>query len=71
RKFRNKVGSGLFSGFTLFTIFTFRFFIEYIKEVQVDFENGMLINMGQILSIPLIIAGGYLIYRSFRWKATK
>lgn len=71
KKFRNKVGSGLFSGFTLFTIFTFRFFIEYIKEVQVDFENGMFINMGQILSIPLIIAGGYLIYRSIKWKEAK
>lgn len=71
KNFRNKVGSGLFSGFTLFTIFTFRFFIEYIKEVQVDFENGMFINMGQILSIPLIIAGGYLIYRSIKWEETK
>lgn len=71
KNFRNKVGSGLFSGFTLFTIFTFRFFIEYIKEVQVDFENGMFINMGQILSIPLIIAGGYLIYRSIKWEEAK
>lgn len=71
KKFGNKVGSGLFSGFTLFTIFTFRFFVEYIKEVQVDFENGMFMNMGQILSIPLIIAGGYLIYRSFRLKTVK
>lgn len=71
KNFRNKVGSGLFSGFTLFTIFTFRFFIEYIKEVQVDFENGMFINMGQILSIPLIIAGGYLIYRSTKWEEAK
>ena len=68
RKNRNKVGSGLFSGFTLFTIFTFRFFIEYIKDVQVDFEHGMLLNMGQILSIPIIISGGYLILRSFKCK---
>lgn len=67
-KFRNKVGSGLFAGITLFTIFTFRFFIEYIKEVQVDFEHGMLINMGQVLSIPLIILGGYLIYRGIKWN---
>ena len=67
-KFRNKVGTGLYAGFTLFTIFTFRFFVEYIKEVQVDFENGMFMNMGQILSIPLIIAGGYLILRSTKCK---
>ena len=68
RKYSNKVGSGLFAGFTLFTIFTFRFFIEYIKEVQVSFENGMFINMGQILSIPLILLGGYLIYRGIKWN---
>ena len=68
KKYNCKLGSGLFAGFTLSTIFTFRFFVEYIKEVQVDFENGMFMNMGQILSIPLIIAGCYLIFRSTRWK---
>jgi prolipoprotein diacylglyceryl transferase len=69
RVYRNKVGTGLFAGFTLFTIFTFRFFVEYIKDNQVAFEDGMVLNMGQILSIPLVIAGGYLIYRSTRNKA--
>ena len=69
RKHKEKVGTGLYAGFTLFTIFTFRFFVEYIKDNQVAFEDGMLLNMGQILSIPLVIAGGYLIYRSTRNKA--
>ena len=69
RAYRNKVGTGLFAGFTLFTIFTFRFFVEYIKDNQVAFEDGMVLNMGQILSIPLAIAGATLIIRSF--KSTK
>lgn len=69
RKHKEKVGTGLYAGFTLFTIFTFRFFVEYIKDNQVAFEDGMILNMGQILSIPLVIAGGYLIYRSTRNKA--
>ena len=52
-----KVGSGFFFGLCLTLIFTFRFFIEYTKEVQVSFESGMLFNMGQLLSVPFIIIG--------------
>ena len=51
------VGSGFFFGLVLTLIFTFRFFIEYTKDIQVDFESGMLFNMGQLLSIPFIIIG--------------
>lgn len=54
------IGSGLYLGILLFGIFTFRFLIEYTKEDQVDFENGMLFNMGQLLSVPFILAGAYL-----------
>ncbi|MBR6827574.1 MAG: prolipoprotein diacylglyceryl transferase, partial [Prevotella sp.] len=52
-----KVGSGFFFGLVLTLIFTFRFFIEYTKADQVDFEAGMLFNMGQLLSVPFIIIG--------------
>ena len=38
-------------------IFTGRFFLELVKENQVSFENGMLLNMGQLLSIPFILIG--------------
>ena len=51
------VGTGFYFGLVLTLIFTFRFFIEYTKDNQVDFENGMLFNMGQLLSIPFIIIG--------------
>lgn len=47
----------------LIMLFTVRFFIEYVKEVQVPFESGMALNMGQLLSIPFILAGiGLLVY---------
>lgn len=46
----------IFSVF-LICLFSVRFFIEYFKEVQVQFEQSMFINMGQILSIPFIIIG--------------
>lgn len=57
KKRPQKVGSGFFFGLCLTLIFTFRFFIEYTKDIQVDFESGMIFNMGQLLSIPFIIIG--------------
>ncbi len=57
KKHTEKVGTGFFFGFCLTTIFTFRFFVEFVKEVQVDFEQGMMLNMGQLLSIPFVILG--------------
>jgi prolipoprotein diacylglyceryltransferase len=51
------VGSGWYFGFCLTYIFTFRFFIEYTKEIQEAFEATLPIDMGQILSIPFIIIG--------------
>lgn len=52
-----KVGTGFYFGLCLTLIFMFRFFIEYTKDIQVDFESGMIFNMGQLLSIPFIILG--------------
>ncbi|MBP5690845.1 MAG: prolipoprotein diacylglyceryl transferase [Bacteroidaceae bacterium] len=64
RKHKQLVGSGFYFGFCIATIFTFRFFIEFCKEVQVDFEQGMTFDMGQLLSIPFIIAGIWLMLHS-------
>ena len=60
------VGTGFYFGFCLTYIFTFRFFIEYTKEVQEAFEESMLFDMGQLLSVPFILIGGY--YMCKGWK---
>jgi len=52
---------GILFGAFLISLFTARFFIEFIKENQVDFEKGMMLNMGQLLSIPFIIWGIFLL----------
>ena len=52
-----KIGTGWYFGFCLTYIFTFRFFIEYTKEIQEAFEASLPLDMGQILSIPFIIIG--------------
>lgn len=53
---------GFFFGLCLAEIFTFRFFIEFLKENQVNFEDGMTFNMGQWLSIPFVIVGVYFMF---------
>ena len=64
RRYPQKVGTGFFFGLCLFLIFTARIFIEYTKENQVDFENGMLFNMGQLLSVPFVLLGLWCMWRS-------
>lgn len=54
---------GLIFGVFLIGIFLTRFILEFIKENQVGFEDGMMFNMGQILSIPFFLLGFYLIFR--------
>ena len=65
-----KVGSGWYFGFCLTYIFTFRFFIEYTKEIQESFEASLPIDMGQILSIPFIIVGVYYMMKAGRKQTT-
>jgi phosphatidylglycerol---prolipoprotein diacylglyceryl transferase len=54
--------NGLILGMALVLIFSARFIIEFFKENQVGFEEGMAINMGQILSIPFVVVGLILIF---------
>lgn len=58
------MGTGFYFGYCISTIFIFRFFVEFLKEVQEDFEHDMFLDMGQILSIPLIVIGLYFLFVS-------
>ena len=51
------IGSGFYFGLCLALIFVFRFLIEFTKEVQEPFEAGLPLDMGQVLSIPLVATG--------------
>lgn|SRR5690606_30168768 len=53
---------GIMFGFFLILLFSARFVIEFFKENQVGFENSMILNMGQLLSIPFVLSGVLLIY---------
>jgi prolipoprotein diacylglyceryltransferase len=66
--YKQNLPSGLLFGIFLTVCFGLRFIYEYLKEPQVDFENDMTLYMGQILSIPLIIAGIIIIIVSLDRK---
>ena len=57
---------GLIFGTFLIGIFGTRFFVEFLKNNQEAFEENMLLNMGQILSIPFVIFGIWLVIRAFK-----
>ena len=63
KKMPEKIGTGWYFGFCLTYIFTFRFLIEYTKEIQEAFEATLPLDMGQILSIPFIIIGLFCMFR--------
>ena len=63
----DKIYRGTFIGVFFIVLFGMRFIIEFIKEPQVGFEKDMILNMGQILSIPFILIGvGFLFYAYVR-----
>lgn len=61
RKFGDKIKNGFIFSIFLISLFTARFFIEYLKFEQSDFEiemiNNLKMNMGQLLSLPFIALG--------------
>ena len=62
----SKIGKGFYFGLSILLLCLFRFLIEFLKIDQVDFEQGMILNMGQILSLPFIGIGLFLIIRSLK-----
>lgn len=63
---RQNFGRGFMFGLLCVLLFVERFLDEFVKENQVGFEDEMMLNMGQILSIPFILIGIY-----FMWRAKK
>ncbi len=62
------IGNGFYFGLAITLIFSMRILIEFVKIDQVAFEEGMKLNMGQILSIPFILIGLYFTIRNGRNK---
>ena len=60
---------GLIFGIFMICIFTARFFVEFLKNYQEDFEASLPLDMGQLLSIPFILLGIYCVWRAMKRPA--
>jgi phosphatidylglycerol---prolipoprotein diacylglyceryl transferase len=58
-----KKEQGFIFGLFLILLFTARFILEFFKDIQSDFEADMMFNMGQILSVPFVLLGIYLVIK--------
>ncbi|MBG8552396.1 prolipoprotein diacylglyceryl transferase [Hymenobacter guriensis] len=63
-KYKDRTPRGLLFGLFVVLLFSFRFLVEFLKEEQVSFEKGMSLNMGQLLSLPLIVVGLWVLLRA-------
>jgi len=63
KNMRDRLKNGFFFGLATVLCCIARFMIEFVKENQVGFEDGMTFNMGQLLSLPYLVVGiGFIIY---------
>jgi phosphatidylglycerol---prolipoprotein diacylglyceryl transferase len=70
-KDKANLAPGRIFGVFMIVLWSLRFAYEYLKENQVSFEDELPINMGQILSIPLIIAGVLILIWSYKNSPAK
>ena len=66
-----KPKEGIIFGSFLILLFSARFAVEAVKEVQVDFEKELWLNMGQLLSIPFILAGIVILWLAVKQQLPK
>lgn len=65
-RYKQDLPAGRLLGIFLIVCFGLRFIYEFVKENQVDFEKDLTLNMGQLLSIPLVIMGIIILIMSYK-----
>ncbi len=69
-RYKADLPDGRVFGYFMIILWSLRFAYEYLKENQVPFEDQLPFNMGQILSVPLVLVGIYVLVRSYRTTAS-
>jgi prolipoprotein diacylglyceryl transferase len=64
KKYGSDLSDGFLFGLFLVLVFTFRFLVEFLKAPQELWERSLPLDMGQILSIPFVLAGIWLLWRT-------
>jgi prolipoprotein diacylglyceryl transferase len=67
-RYKTNLPEGRIFGYFMVILWSLRFAYEFLKINQVSFEDSLPMNMGQILSIPLVLAGVVILIRSYRTK---
>ena len=70
-RYKNDLPPGRLLGIFLIWCFGLRIVFEFLKENQESFEDNLVLNMGQILSIPLVIAGIFILARSYTLESRR
>lgn len=65
-RYKEKLPTGRIFGIFMIVLWSLRFLYEFLKENQVSFEDNLTLNMGQILSIPLVLVGIFVLVRSYQ-----
>ena len=68
-RYKNNLPEGRIFGWFMIILWGLRFSYEFLKENQVAFEDNLTLNMGQTLSIPLILIGIVVLIRSYKKKS--
>jgi phosphatidylglycerol---prolipoprotein diacylglyceryl transferase len=68
KQHKHQLTEGTITGLFMVLLFSFRFMVEFLKTPQEDFENAMLLNMGQWLSIPAILIGILMLFYAQKQK---
>jgi prolipoprotein diacylglyceryltransferase len=64
---KNPPEGSLFGAF-LVILFSGRFLIEFTKETLADFLEGATFDMGQLLSVPFVLIGAWILWKKVNWK---
>jgi len=70
-RYKEKLPDGRIFGMFMIVLWSLRFLYEFLKENQVAFEDDLTLNMGQILSIPLVLVGIFVLIRSYQEQKTQ
>ena len=66
---RSEISEGIITSVFIIVLFSSRFFIEFLKNNQKGFEEDLILNMGQLLSIPAVLAGIIILIVALRKKS--
>jgi phosphatidylglycerol---prolipoprotein diacylglyceryl transferase len=67
KKYQQNPPEGSLFGTFLVMLFTGRFFIEFTKVTLADFRADSLLDMGQLLSIPFVLIGIWILWKKVKW----